>query len=85
MFVPHTREGELDGFRIVSVRPSSILARMGLQEGDVLHALDGREVSSLTDVLELYLLVHQREFVTMTVSRAGGPPTVVTIGLRMAS
>ena len=45
---------EKDGFRIVRVKPGSIIATLGLAAGDRLVAINGLEVTSMEKMLEAY-------------------------------
>ena len=44
--VPETRDGKPAGFRLFSVRPDGPFAKIGLQNGDVISAINGLEMTS---------------------------------------
>ena len=53
-FSPEVRDGRPHGIRIYDVRPEGVFARIGLQNGDVLTALNGVEITSPDQALEVY-------------------------------
>ena len=48
-----SRSGAIRGFRITFIAPKSNLRQVGLRVGDVLTAIDGRPISSVTDTARL--------------------------------
>ena len=53
-FRPEVRDGRPHGIRIYDVRPEGVFARIGLQNGDVLTALNGVEITSPDQALQVY-------------------------------
>jgi general secretion pathway protein C len=43
-----------DGFRITRIRPSSIFRKMGLRNGDIITATNGRPISSVDDAMNIW-------------------------------
>ncbi|CAN5906797.1 hypothetical protein BH11MYX2_BH11MYX2_20900 [soil metagenome] len=45
-FVPHVQDGKTNGFKMYAIRPGSSFAKGGLQNGDLVTAVDGREIAA---------------------------------------
>ncbi len=53
--VPHTGpEGKVDGFRLSGVRRSSLFNKLGIRNGDVVHTVNGHELTSMQTAMEAY-------------------------------
>jgi general secretion pathway protein C len=70
---PSAKNGKPDGFRMRSVRPGSAFAAIGLQSGDVVHAVNGFELTSMDKALEVYTKVRQSTRLSVDVTRRGKP------------
>jgi S1-C subfamily serine protease len=69
------------GVPIGSLEPSGPAAKAGLQTGDVMTQIDGRDVYSPDDLLQALILHKPGDSVQVTIQRQGGPRTVaVTLG-----
>jgi hypothetical protein len=79
--IPVTQDGKLTGLRLTGVRPGSPAAAMGLRSGDVLEAVNGKQIESANTLLELYAQLDQLGTVELDGSRAGKPLTL-TLRLR---
>ncbi len=78
MKTPMVTEKEGDrvvGFRLVRVRPGSVLSAMGIESGDRLVSLNGIEVASTERMMEAYarLRTGTIDRVTINVVRSGKP------------
>src|SRR5262249_7112277 len=54
-----------DGIRIVALRPQSPLARLGVQRGDVIRAVNGCELFGIDASIECYRRLHNARFVSV--------------------
>jgi hypothetical protein len=52
--VPSSKDGRPNGFKFYAIRPSSLYAQLGLQNGDTIHAVNGYDLSSPDKALEVY-------------------------------
>jgi len=52
--VPIFTEGQPDGFKVFAIRPSSLFAKIGLQNGDVLKRINGVELQGPEQAFEAY-------------------------------
>lgn len=69
-----------DGLRFDHIASGTILARLGLQNGDVLTAVDQQRLRSLDDAASLYARAGSTKAATLHVLRGGKPMTLrVTI------
>ncbi len=67
--VPVTRGDRVVGLRLFAVRPDSFLARLGLQNGDMLLSLNGLPVTDPQKALEAYKQVRAAKRVDLTIER----------------
>ncbi|MHB8766046.1 MAG: type II secretion system protein GspC [Deferrisomatales bacterium] len=52
--VPNFTDGNPDGFKVFAIRPGSLFARIGLQNGDVVKRLNGVEIQGPEQAFEAY-------------------------------
>lgn len=64
-------DGRHDGMLIGGVRCGSDLHRVGIRAGDVVHAVNGREVKNLPQALLVYAAVRNDPLVSLEISRKG--------------
>ena len=51
---PEAKGGKAIGFRLLALKPGALLTRVGFQNGDVVHSLNGNELTSPDKALEAY-------------------------------
>jgi S1-C subfamily serine protease len=69
--VPAIRNGQPDGFKLYAIRPSSVYARLGFQNGDTIRAINGYEMTSPDKALELYTKARNANDLTFDLWRRG--------------
>lgn len=69
--VPAFKDGLTVGFKLFSIRPDSLYAKLGVQNGDVIKRIDGLELTTLERGLELLSRVRQARRVEVELERAG--------------
>ena len=74
--VPHRENGELQGFKFVSIRPNSIFQKLGMKVGDVLKGANGEKVTSPAQAMELYQSLKDSNNVQISVNRGGKDVTL---------
>lgn len=79
--VPSIRNGDPDGFKVYAIRPGSVLAALGLQNGDTIHGVNGEALSSADRALEIYAKVRVASRLEVELTRRGRPVTL-TIDIR---
>ena len=65
------RNGQIDGFRVNYVKKGSFFDQSGLKSGDVIKAIDGSEIRSLSDVMRYYNNIKNLDGLSLTVLRGG--------------
>jgi hypothetical protein len=65
-----------DGIRIVALRPGSPLARVGVQRGDLIRAVNGCELAGVDASLECYRRLRNARYLSVSLVRAGSALTL---------
>jgi general secretion pathway protein C len=71
--VPSVKNGQPNGFKLYAIRPSSVYAKIGLMNGDTIHAVNGFELTSIDKGLEVYTKVKESTSLSVSVTRRGKP------------
>jgi hypothetical protein len=74
--VPSFEDGRLVGFKLYSIKPGSIYAKVGLENGDVIQRINGHQVSTPDKALELYHYLEGARSVSIDFLRRGERSTV---------
>lgn len=74
--VPAVKNGKPDGFKLYAIKPNSVFAKMGLQNGDTLEAVNGFELTSADKALEVYTKVRDATQLEVEITRRGKPTTI---------
>ena len=74
--VPSFRNGAPNGFKLFSIRPGSIYAKIGLQNGDVIQKINGFEMNSPDRALEVYTKLRDATNLTIELQRRGATMTM---------
>lgn len=70
--VPHRKaNGEIDGFTLTSFKPDSVFAELGVQQGDVIKAVNGEPVDSPAKAMELYNMLKTQNDIKLMVESDG--------------
>jgi general secretion pathway protein C len=69
--VPSLRDGGPSGFKIYAVRPGSVLALLGFHNGDLILAINGRNVSSPDAALETFSALRSANRIVCELERSG--------------
>ncbi|MDQ3364029.1 MAG: hypothetical protein M3680_01175 [Myxococcota bacterium] len=68
-FVPAVKDGKPNGFKLYAIRPGSVLARLGLVNGDALHAINGMRLDGADQALEAYTRLRQASSWKLEITR----------------
>jgi len=79
--IPVSKDGKLDGLRMAGVRAGTLAANLGLQNGDVLIAVNNAKIESANTLLDLYAQLDKLSTVELSGTRRGTPLTL-TLRLR---
>jgi S1-C subfamily serine protease len=71
--MPLVTNGVVKGLRFYGVKPTSIAAAIGIKSGDVLTAIDGEEIKTAQQLLDLYSKLDKLNGVELQGTRAGKP------------
>lgn len=69
--VPAFKDGVATGFKLFSIRPDSIYAKIGIQNGDVIRRINGFEINSPDKALEVYSKLKEAGRIEIEVDRNG--------------
>lgn len=73
---PVAENGQVVGLRLFGVRAEGPLARLGLQNGDVVRSLNGHGVGTPAGALEAYSAVRRAPVIEVLFTRAGAEQRV---------
>lgn len=74
--LPAVVNGAVVGFKLYAVRPGSVLARLGIVNGDVVTAVGGQPLDSLDHALDAYGALRGASQVDIAIVRRGRPLTL---------
>ena len=74
--VPSIKDGKANGFKMYAIRPSSLHAKIGLENGDTVHTLNGQELTSPEKALDAYAKLAAATSITIGLTRRGAPLTL---------
>lgn len=69
--VPSFQNGKANGFKLFSIRPNSLYAKIGIQNGDIIQKINGFELNSPDKALEIYGKLKDAQNVTVDLLRRG--------------
>lgn len=74
--VPALFGGVVHGFKVFSIRPNSLLDRVGLCDGDLVRHVNGFALTSPERALAVYAVVREASEVRVELVRGGAPQTL---------
>jgi general secretion pathway protein C len=74
--VPETRDGKSIGFRLFSIKSDGPFGKIGLQNGDIVSAINGLEMTSPDKALEVYTKLKTANHLSVGVERNGQKVTM---------
>lgn len=74
--VPYLKDGETQGYKIFAVRPGSIFEKIGLKNGDVIKMVNGMEIKSPQEALDLFRQLRDETEFEIVVERRGQTKTL---------
>lgn len=69
--VPSFKNGVANGFKLFSIVPDSLYARIGIQNGDVIRRINGYEMNSPDKALEIYQKLRDASRIEIELERRG--------------
>jgi general secretion pathway protein C len=71
--VPSIKDGKANGFKMYAIRPNSVYAKIGMQNGDTIQSINGFEITSPDKALEVYTKVKSANSLSVQITRRGQP------------
>jgi general secretion pathway protein C len=69
--VPSIKDGKPNGFKMYAIRPNSVYAKIGLQNGDTIQSINGFEITSMDKAMEIYTKLRSASNISVSVMRRG--------------
>lgn len=73
--VPHFKDGNPNGLKLLSVRSGSLFSKLGLQRGDILQKINGMDLD-IKKGLEIFNQLKSENNIIMVIERKGAPQTL---------
>jgi general secretion pathway protein C len=73
---PHFKDGKPNGLLLSHVQANSIFKDMGLQNGDIVKGVNGKEIQSVDDALKFYDNLKSSNAVELQIERKGDPLSI---------
>lgn len=67
----HNDKGKVIGFTVKRIRCGSLLEQAGLQNGDIIHSVNGKEVRSVVNAFAAWRKVRKKDVVRVKITRKG--------------
>ena len=71
--VPAFREGKPQGFKMFAIRPHSLFAKLGLQNGDIIRRVNGQSLTTPQTALEAFESLRETKHIELDLERGGAP------------
>ncbi len=69
--IPYTIDGQIQGFRLISIRGGSIFSKLGFKRGDIVTEVNGIALDSVNKGIELFNQFKTADKVDVKVKRSG--------------
>ncbi len=74
--VPYLENGKPKGFQLFDIVPGSIVAQVGLKNGDVVERVNGRAIHTPRDAMQFFAMLQNGPGVTLEILRDRRPLTI---------
>lgn len=68
-FVPSIKDGKPNGFKLYAIKPGSMFAKIGMQNADLIKAINGLDMSTPDKALEAYTKLKTASHLTVMLER----------------
>ncbi len=68
---PHFSQGEPDGLMVYGIRPQSVFRQIGMRNGDIITDINGTQITTADDALQMYEEIQDADSATISVLRRG--------------
>lgn len=69
--VPNYEDGKYHGFRMVGIRPDSLYKAIGMESGDLVKRVNGRDIDTPNKAIELFEQLRSSPTISLDVERRG--------------
>jgi general secretion pathway protein C len=73
---PYLKDGSPEGFRLTQIRDDTLFRSMGLQNGDILVGINGKNILSAEDMMKAYTTIREGNSFTVSIMRNNRPMTL---------
>lgn len=70
------QSGSPEGIAVNRIRPGSLISKMGISNGDVIQAVNGKDIRSMDDIMTAYTQFRSADAVQFTVKRGDNQETL---------
>jgi general secretion pathway protein C len=81
-FVPNTVDNSTNGFKVFSIKPGSLVAKIGLQNNDVVTQVNDTSLKSPDQGFAFYQSLQDEKEIRLQVLRGGTTPVMITVIVR---
>ncbi len=68
---PYRKNGKVDGYKLIRVRPHNILYKYGIRSGDILKRINGKKIDSTEKLYTLWQGIKQQNSLNVDIERRG--------------
>ena len=70
--IPHRGpDGQIDGYRLSGIRRNSLGEKLGIRNGDIVHAVNGQALTSMQGAMSAYTSLQNESSFSFEVTRRG--------------
>jgi general secretion pathway protein C len=69
--VPNYKNGKREGLKLVGISPNSVYSQLGIQSGDVIHSVNGKQITTSQQAMEFFEQMKNQDKVSVEVERRG--------------
>jgi general secretion pathway protein C len=69
--LPYERDGQVQGFKLYGIRRNSLLSKLGMNNGDIIHSIGGIDMTSPDRALEAYSKLRNVGSLSVAYTRRG--------------
>lgn len=69
--VPNYKNGKREGLKLVGISPNSVYSKLGIQSGDVIRSVNGKEINTSQQAMELFERMRDSSDVSVEIERRG--------------
>jgi general secretion pathway protein C len=74
--VPNMRDGQADGFKVFSIRPNSLFAKIGIRNGDVIKEVNGLQLNGVDQAYQALTKLQGASSISTNIMRGNSPVTL---------